>query len=118
MALALVALWPLAMNHCKLEASTDLAFFQCSDHSSGQSDCADDACATVESGFYKAENTQLPLAAVVVLFDSCRTELVLPRPLPVHDTAFCMRVAPPELPRCWQFVSRTALPVRAPSFAS
>lgn len=25
---------------------------------------------------------------------------------------------PPELPKCWHFLSRTALPVRAPSFAS
>jgi len=29
-----------------------------------------------------------------------------------------LTTAPPDLPQSWQFLSRTALPVRAPSFVS
>jgi hypothetical protein len=35
------------------------------------------------------------------------------------ETSFeVLTAAPPELPKSWHFIERTALPVRAPSFVS
>ena len=118
MALALVALWPLAANHCKLEASTGLTFLQCAVDSHGQDDCADDACATVESGSYRAEDNQAPLATVVMLAAFRPEELPLFTPPPADGVSFRVTAAPPEFPASRQFLFRTAAPPRAPSFAS
>ena len=119
--LAMLALWLPATNHCRLEQILSLAFLTCSDHEDTgphqDSDCDNDGCALVESGFYKTEDGNidpvLPLSGAVFV-----PELVPPTeqspPLFVNFST----VASPELPGTWQFSFRTALPPRAPSLVS
>ena len=64
----LVALfWSVAPSHCKLEAIPAFSFIACDD--SGDCDpatsCEDDACKTVEEGFYF--HKQQSLAAITVV---------------------------------------------------
>jgi hypothetical protein len=117
MALALVAVWPLAMNHCHLETVPGLTFLHTADHSEGQGGCGADGCPTVESGSCRAEDQQAPQATVVVL-DFHPTELLLPTPPPAPIVSSSLTAAPPEIPATRQFVFRTAAAPRAPSFAS
>ncbi len=117
LALALVALWPLATNHCQLEASTGLAMFQCA-HSESQGDCTDGVCDSVESGFYRSEEGQILSATMFILASFYSTELLLPAPAPRDGISLCVTTAPPECPASRQFVFRTAAPPRAPSFVS
>jgi hypothetical protein len=117
MALALVAVWPLAMNHCKLETVPGLTFLHTADHSESQGGCGTDGCPTVESGSYRAEDQQAPVAAVVVL-DFQPIELLLPTPPHAPSVSSSQTAAPPEISVSRQFVFRTASPPRAPSLAS
>ncbi len=114
----MVALWPLASNHCQLELLPGLSFLACAQATATESHCDDSECAGVEGGGYKVEDHQsiipvapatVALAQIVPAADSSGTE-----PAP----ADFLTVAPPELPQCWQFVFRTASPPRAPSFAA
>ena len=117
MALALVAVWPLAMNHCKLESVPGLTFLHTADHSESQGDCGADGCPTVESGSYRAEDQQAQQAVVAVL-DFQPVELLLPTPPPAPIVSSSLTAAPPEIPATRQFIFRTAASPRAPSFAS
>jgi len=81
-------------------------------------DCQQDACASVESGDYRTQEHEpllvspdhisIKVSAVVVELSSLRDEVSLR----------ILATAPPEQHHIWQFAFRTALPVRAPSFAS
>ncbi len=124
-AVLLLALWVPATLHCRLEQALSLELLSCCPHEAAEktpahheSDCANDGCGAVESGFYKQEETQAtpgrPLPVLVVL--------VAPR---LDDAPKCVRVLlaavsrfPSELAKSWQFSFRAALPVRAPSFTS
>lgn len=116
--LALVAVWPLAMNHCQLETVPGLTFLHVSGHSEGKGDCGADGCPTVESGSYRAEDGQAPQAIVLASLDIRPKEQLLPVPPPAEIIPYCLTAAPPEFPASRQFVFRTASPPRAPSFAS
>ena len=108
--------------HCRLETVPGLEFLAClSDgdcHDKEGSDRGDTGCCSAEKSQYKTEQQRLtfpppdllPLAFAPVL------DLASTLPAPVNRETFT--VAPPELPRCWQFVFRTASPPRAPSLAS
>jgi hypothetical protein len=113
-AILFVALWVPLTAHCSLEKLPGLSFLQC-DSDASDRDCCADACQTIESGLYKVSTNSavipMPTACVVstTLMDlsesfSASGEGSL-RPL----------LLPSELPKQWQFVFRTALPVRAPS---
>lgn len=117
MALALVAVWPLAMNHCQLETVPGLTFLHTADHSESQNSCGADGCPTVESGSYRAEDQQASQVVVAVL-DFQPTELLRPTPPPAPIVSSSLTAAPPEIPATRQFVFRTAASPRAPSFAS
>jgi hypothetical protein len=124
-AILLVTLWVPATLHCRLEQALSLELLSCYPHEAAEktpahheSDCANDGCAAVESGFYKQEEPEAtpgrPLPAQVVW--------VAPH---LDDAPKCVRVLvatvsrfPSELAQCWQFSFRAALPVRAPSFTS
>lgn len=114
--------WLPATNHCLLERLPGLEFLSCcaADFSASHSgnDCDDDACQTVESGDYKAGTARI--AVVVPVLDWVLYQL--PSPLTagsaVHFRHQPQANAPPDLPKRWQFSSRTALLARAPSFAS
>lgn len=118
MALALVAVWPLAMNHCKLETVPGLTFLHTADHSESQGGCGADGCPTVESGSYRAEDSQAAQAIVLASLDIRPTERLLPEPPPAEIISYHLTAAPPEFPASRQFVFRTASPPRAPSLAS
>lgn len=119
--LLLVALWPLVTSHCDLEQLPGFEFLACADEAAAthaESDCETDTCASVESGFYKTEDTpQLVPTPPSIPSELLRTILTEPtQPAAVSQVTFDS--APPELPKVWQFSCRTALPPRAPSLAS
>lgn len=120
MALALVAVWPLAMNHCKLETVPGFTFLQCAvetqDAHSPDNHCAD-RCA-VEKSQYRAD--YVPLNIPTPNFLPVFYAPVLPTlaVLPVEVSGGILTAAPPQLLQSRHFVSRTALPARAPSLAS
>jgi hypothetical protein len=115
--MAMLALWLPLMVHCNLEVIPGLEFLRCASDSGEQGGCDGHACCAIEKSQYKAEETlsTLPLP-----------EIFLTPALPVVATITVLSVesshlptaAPPDLPKCWQFVFRTAAPPRAPSFAS
>ena len=61
--LAILALWPPAINHCRLEQIPGFAFLTCIDQeetaSHGNNDCDNDGCAMVESGFRKTDDANV-----------------------------------------------------------
>jgi len=121
---ALALLWVPITSHCQLEAIPGLtALLACCDHEEAATphedeDCQQDACASVESGDYRTQEHEpllvspdhisIKVSAVVVELSSLRDEVSLQ----------ILATAPPEQHHIWQFAFRTALPVRAPSFAS
>ncbi len=117
----MLAVWGLATMHCDLEQVPGFEFLACCQHPDTaphpDDDCDTDACAVVESGFYKteerAEDVPMPLLALSFALPFREAVPLTTAPLPV-----LLRVSPPELPRTWQFSCRTALPPRAPSLAA
>jgi hypothetical protein len=121
LALVLVAVWSLAANHCKLEQLSGFQFLKCSESAAAAShpedNCDQDGCASAESSFYKTENRKLTATAPL----SAQTALALILPAAGRlavEKNHASGTAPPELPKCWQFVFRTASPPRAPSSVS
>lgn len=126
--MAVLVLWVLAANHCRLEFVTGSAFLACCDHDPAglpaghhDGDCEGDACAVVEEGLYKTESSQVALVKPML----AGLVFVLPSTLacatPAHTvrTAQTLTASPPrEQGSPWQFTSRTALSPRAPSVAS
>jgi len=113
-------LWLPALAHCQLESLTGLEFLQCHEetadaHSSSQ-DCTD--CCAVENSTFHAGLSRLSLTPpdllplFLTLLPSTEPAQLTPASL-LEQTS-----APPELPPRWCFLSRTALPVRAPSLVS
>lgn len=113
-------LWVPAVAHCQLESLTGLAFLQCheetSDSHSSSQDCTD--CCAVEKSQFRSAQLRLTAPSPELL-------LILPALLPPVETVQLppgqpleLTAAPPDLPPRWCFLSRTALPVRAPSLVS
>lgn len=112
-----LALWGLATIHCGLEQVTGLKFLACCRHADTaphqDSDCDQDACSVVETGFYKMEeqSASVPMPFFVLSFVRPLWEIVPPTRAP---NAELLSGFPPELARFWHFFHRTALPPRAP----
>lgn len=117
--------WVLLTSHCKIEAMPGFEFLRCAtdihapdeSESSGEH-CEDTGCCLVETAQYHAPRPH-ELAPVVV-FDIMPADNfgIVEQSLPKEVSLGILTAAPPELPTSWQFLSRTALPVRAPSLAS
>jgi hypothetical protein len=113
-------LWLPMSAHCQLERIPALKFLACgsdADSAGKDSDCSDMGCCPVEKSQYRANQNRvaipsLDLLPLIVEFTDVATEL------PAKVSAATFGAIPPELPKCWQFVFRTASPPRAPSFAS
>jgi hypothetical protein len=118
-ALALLALWPLAMKHCKLESMPGFAFLQCAVATAGPHDSATDCehCCSVEKSQYRADHVPLKIPPPELVMD-CSVALSPSTALPAEACVGILTAAPPSLFYSRHFVSRTALPVRAPSFVS
>ena len=120
--LGLLALWLPATNHCRLEQLPGLRFLACCDHEDAAAphhdDCRTDDCAAVESGLYKTVSGRIQSPAPVLL--TATLLAVVPDEIPVPPASQLTRstaIAPGDSGG-WQFSFRTALPPRAPSFAS
>lgn len=119
-ALGMAAFWALMPIHCALERIPSLSFLACSPHTEAarhlSDHCGDegDACATVESGNYKSEESQVSAGAsafiLALLSDFTAVESLVSKASP--------EIIPPELEHIWQFSFRTALAPRAPSCIS
>jgi len=113
--------WLPLSAHCKIETIPGLKWLACQPAGSAQSSPSSHCgtgCCSVESASYSAPANQSIHSDLnfVLLFVNVLAELTVDRPIelvvgPSSDP-------PPELLTTWQFVSRTALPARAPSIAS
>lgn len=119
---AMAALAWLSMTmHCQLESVPGLEFLACqttAPASNSNSHCDDSGCCAVEKSQYKSEQFRLTLASPDLLPISFTPLLALANSLPDEVCVGVLTAAPPQLLKTWQFASRTALPVRAPSIAS
>lgn len=113
-------LWLPASVHCQIEALPGLEFLHCSaEVDSGHNpvnDCTE--CCSVEKSQYCSGELRLAAPAPVLvplLFLPSGAEII---DLPVTTGSPLTTVAPPDLLQRRQFLSRTALPVRAPAIAS
>lgn len=120
--LLLAAAWLPLTAHCRLESLPSLAFLECADDRDchQRTDSPDGGeCCSFESASYFLPSHQPDVSPALVLalppFES-PTELV--RGLPAPVSVGVLTAAPPDIPVSWQFSFRTALPPRAPSFAS
>src|SRR5258707_13241641 len=113
-----LAIWLPATQHCRLENLPGLGFLQCETDSPGKSDCQGDSCDVVERGMYKAPDSQqvtpppVPLMLAWMHSEFQVAEQGKGSQLQVPTSP------PPDIPKGWQFLTRTASPPRAPSFAS
>lgn len=108
-------------SHCKLEIIPGLEFLACKTDPSkpdSKNHCADTSCCAFESN-YKSESSKLVCPAVP-LVATVFSDLILADQVDLFRVESDARVLsiPPELPQSWLFISRTALPVRAPSATS
>ena len=112
-ALILAVIWLPVTMHCALEAFPGLEFLVCCDHAEESvphedDDCETDACAVVETGFYKLQDHD---DLVVVL-----SEIVLADAVESADRVIIRASQPtPDFAVGWQFSSRAAPLPRAPS---
>lgn len=117
---ALALLWVLAASHCFLETIPALDFLRCSAESPTSSDPdhgCDDSCCTVESASFPAQRHQDALPICIVAIVPSDVVAVAAGSLPPEGSLGILTAAPPELTKTWQFLSRAALPPRAPSLA-
>ena len=120
---ALLALaWVPLTSHCILESIPGLEFLRCACDtqlpSSSGDPCQDDGCCAVESAQYQSPRQQDLIPIVVFAIIPAEVFGVLQPSLPPEVSLGIVTSAPPDLTTSWQFSLRTALPVRAPSFAS
>jgi hypothetical protein len=109
-------LWPLAHAHCQLETVTGLAFLQCAEAFPGSQaddkDCSD--CCAMEKSQFRADASR-PTAPQPEQLPTRSARLLIAKAEELPRTLIAVTAAPPDLPQRWRFLSRTALPVRAPS---
>ena len=116
------AAWLPMTMHCRLEALPGLEFLACESDSNSDgkqtSDCGDTGCCSAEHSQYKTERYRSTLPTLDFLLLPFVPLPDLADALSAEVGRDALTVAPPELPKCWQFVFRTASPPRAPSFVS
>ena len=119
-AIILLVAWLPATSHCLLGAAGGVPDTCCGEHGQGNEPAPadrDDDCATcdnVESGLYKIsaqDNFTFAFQATLT------ADLIGSVPLPISPIALqrLSSRAPPGLTVRWQFLTRTALPGRAPA---
>jgi hypothetical protein len=122
---AIATLWVAASFHCRLEVLPGFDFLSCCQHSESEKspthqekECNDDGCAAVERGFYKQEKPQDAPVMPLLALNAWLSLLPDEGQSCAFDSLVSISSSPPEFPKTWQFFQRTALPPRAPSFAS
>jgi hypothetical protein len=120
MALVVLALWGLAVMHCKLEVLPGFGFLKsccfADSASSSPKNCESDGCGAVEDGGYRAEeqNATAPQPLLILALVSPELE----KPILELAGACFSDSQSPKLSQFWQFSYRAALPPRAPSLVS
>jgi hypothetical protein len=118
-AMLLLALWVPAMSHCLLESAGIIESDECcapfgASPVSDSHDCGG-PCQTVESiGFSLPQNQSVVAPPGVVFLPLTILGLVTDLQ-PAHVCQPAPNPSPPERLTTWQFATRTASPVRAPS---
>ena len=111
--LVLLVLWVPITSHCMLENVRGLEFLKCPTDTPDGAPCQDE-CSQLESASYKISDTHtdfLPAVLTEIL-----TFVILE--FPADEQPINVIETPPEIPPSWQFIFRTALAPRAPSFVS
>ena len=110
--------WLPVSAHCQLEVVTGLEFLRCEPESASShnpsKDCSN--CCSVEKSQYRGEQLRLLIPVPELLCSAPVMPVV--HSFPVEVSLGILTAAPPELSPSWLFLSRTALPIRAPSIAS
>jgi hypothetical protein len=108
-AVVLLAVWLPATSHCLLEHALVIPKDECCP--SEPSEKSGSVCCSLAAGNYKVEQADLVLFASTMRADT--------------PIGFSTRISEPQITAgvphyqsSWQFLQRTALPVRAPSIAS
>lgn len=115
-------LWLAQAAHCQTETIPALKFLACVGGGNAENEphsCCGGTCKTLESRQSKTEEKKRltpPQPESLPWLARALTALLLSEQ--DNDSRISLADVPPELPKCWQFLSRTALPVRAPSFTS
>lgn len=115
-------LWLPASAHCELEALSGFEFLHCAvetqSSDGANKGCNDCGCCAVEKSQYRSnhifQNTPAPGLLPVLLAPWLESF----QPLSAEVCLGILTAAPPGLLPSRHFLSRTALPVRAPSLAS
>jgi len=114
-------LWLPASAHCQLEFIPGLQFLACaSDGSASENEsshCDEANCCSIERSQYRTEIFQVALITLAPSFSNLLLADAL-KSLPVPVAGGILTAAPPELLQPRHFISRAALPVRAPSLVS
>jgi len=115
----LAVLWLPTSVHCQLETVPGFEFLRCDfGNQSSKDDCNNSGCCTVEKSQYRSEHAPLtpplPDPSLMPLTALASVANVLPAEVSLG----ILTAAPPQLLKTWHFVSRAALPARAPSIAS
>lgn len=112
-------LWLPVSAHCQLETVPGLEFIRCpSDSQNAQGHCSDTGCCSAEKSQCKADQVRLTLPTPDWLPVSLTPILDAANSLPDEVSVGVLTAAPPQLLKSRHFISRTALPARAPSIAS
>jgi hypothetical protein len=112
-------LWMAQASHCHAENIPGLDFLACNGNNAENEahSCCGGTCKTGESRQTKTEEKKRvasPQPEVPHWLTPSLIALLLSEP--ETDRGIAIADVRPEFPKCWQFLSRTALPVRAPSF--
>lgn len=115
----MACLWLVQAAHCQVGQFPGLDFLACNNTSAENEahSCCGGTCKSIESRQSKTEEKKRlaePQPESLPWFAEALTALLVSEP--ESDSRISLADVPPEFPKCWQFLSRTALPVRAPSF--
>ncbi len=115
----LAFVWAPITSHCTLEAVPGLEFLQCAssvEHPAEQAGHCGDGCCAVEASAYLPASLEVDIPVALVESTLLAVPIVLQHPIVDEARLGVLTAGPPDLPRTWQFRSRTALPPRAPCF--
>lgn len=113
-------LWLTHAVHCQAGPIRGLEFLACFSRANAESQgrsCCGGNCKAIESRQTKTEEKKrfaVPQPESLPWLIRALTARLLSEP--DNDIRISIADVPPEFSKCWQFLSRTALPVRAPSF--
>ena len=117
----LALIWAPLVAHCQVEAVSGAQLLTChSDKMASEtpdSHCCDCLSCSCDSAHYHQLQNQIRICIIQSVIETAPL-MESGNGLSSEVSLGILTAAPPESLHCWQFSSRAALPVRAPSFAS